>query len=112
MRKIIALLLAILIFVSCGITVFAANFDDGTLTIAEKDGKKFFGTEVSESCVKYIAANGSKEIFYDINGDKDMDISDVVAIARKKVDVNLNGEYDSGDMEVLRLIIIGADKIN
>ena len=106
MKKIIALLLATLLLFSCSISSFAAGTDDGTVKIATKDGKKFFGTEITEGLTKYEAANGSGEVFYDINGDKEMDICDLVALSKNQVDLDQDGEYAPADGALLRGMLI------
>ena len=108
MKKIIALLLCPLLVCSVGLTAFAAGVDDGTIFIATKDGEKFFGTEITEGLVKYEAAKGSGEVFYDINGDKNMDICDLVALSNNEVDFDLSGGFDSADSAALRLMLIGG----
>ena len=110
MKQIIALILCLALMLSLGISAFAAGTDDGTVKIATKDGKKFFGTEITEGLTKYEAANGSGITFYDINGDKDMDICDLVALKNGSVDFDLSGAFDSADSAALRLILIGINK--
>lgn len=110
MKQIIALILCLVLMLSLGISAFAAGTDDGTVKIATKDGKKFFGTEITEGLTKYEAANGSGITFYDINGDKDMDICDLVALKNGSVDFDLSGAFDSADSAALRLILIGINK--
>ena len=108
MKKIIALVLCLLLACSVGLTAFAAGVDDGTVKIATKNGEKFFGTESTEGLIKYEAANGSGEVFYDLNGDKEMDICDLVALKNGSVDFDLSGTFDSADSAALRLILIGG----
>ena len=110
MKQIIALILCLVLMLSLGISAFAAGTDDGAVKIATKDGKKFFGTEITEGLTKYEAANGSGITFYDINGDKDMDICDLVALKNGSVDFDLSGAFDSADSAALRLILIGVNK--
>ncbi len=109
MKKLTALFLAALLICSCGISAFAAGTDDGTVSVADREGEKFFGTEIADGLMKYEAANGSSEIFYDINGDKDMNICDLVALTGGSVDFNLSGAYDAADAAALRLMLIGAN---
>lgn len=106
MKKVIALLLILLLSLCFAVSAFAAGIDDGTILIAAKDGEKFFGTEITENLVKYEAAKGSGEVFYDINGDKDMDICDLVALENGSVDFNLSGAFDAADAEAFRIILI------
>ena len=108
MKKITALLVCLLLVCSVGLTAFAAGTDDGTILIADKNGEKFFGTEISDNLVKYEAANGSGEVFYDLNGDKNMDICDLVALSKNEVDFDLSGGFDSADSAALRLMLIGG----
>ena len=110
MKQIIALILCLALMLSLGISAFAAGTDDGVVKIATKDGKKFFGTEITEGLTKYEAANGSGITFYDINGDKYMDICDLVALKNGSVDFDLSGAFDSADSAALRLILIGINK--
>ncbi len=104
-KAIIALLCGGLILSTC-ITASAAGSDDGKLLVAERNEKKFFGTEIGESGVKYLAANGSGEIFFDLTGDRDMDICDLVALAKEETDLDQSGEYGSSDAAMLRSLII------
>ena len=108
MKQIIALILCLALMLSLGISAFAAGTDDGAVKIATKDGKKFFGTEITEGLTKYEAANGSGEVFYDINGDKEMDICDLVALCKNEVDFDLSGAYTAADSAALRLMLIGG----
>ena len=108
MKKILAIICAFALLLSFSVTAFAAGSDDGKIQIATKDGEKFFGTEVSESFVKYVAANGSGITFYDLNGDKDMDICDLVALKNNSVDFDLSESYDGADSAALRLLLIGS----
>lgn len=111
MKNIIALLSALLIVCGCGLTAFAAGVDDGTLSVATKDGQKYFGTSISEYLVKYTAADGSGDEFYDLTGDKSMNICDLVALVNDETDLDQNGTYDAADSAALRLLIL-ADKEN
>ena len=109
MKKIIALLVCLLLVCSVGLTAFAAGTDDGTIFVATKDGEKFFGTEITDNLVKYEAAKGSGEVFYDINGDKDMDICDLVSLHLNEVDFDLDGAYDSDDAKAFRIILMDSE---
>ena len=108
MKKLMALVLVAILCVSCSFSALAAGTDDGTIFVATKDGEKFFGTEITEGLVKYEAAKGSGEVFYDINGDKNMDICDLVALSNNEVDFDLSGGFDSADSAALRLMLIGG----
>ncbi len=109
MKKIIALVLSLLLVCSVGVTAFAAGTDDGTIQIATKNGKKFFGTELAENFVKYVAANGDGSVFYDLSGDKDMNICDLVALDAGSVDFDQSGTFNSADSAALRLLLIGKN---
>lgn len=109
MKKIIVFVLCLLLVCSVGITAFAAGTDDGTIQIATKNGEKFFGTELAENFVKYVAANGEDSVWYDLSGDKDMDICDLVAMSNGSVDIDQSGVFDSADGVILRALIIGKN---
>lgn len=109
MKKILALVCAVALLLCFGVTAMAAGTDDGTIFVATKDGEKFFGTELAESFVKYVAANGSGITFYDINGDKNMNVCDLVALHKNEVDFDLSGSLDSNDNAALRLLLIGEN---
>ena len=106
MRKLIALLCTVLLLVSFGTSAMAAGVDDGTLKVATKDGEKFFGVTITENFVKYVAANGDGTVFYDLNGDKEMNVCDLVALGKGQVDLDQNGSYNSDDAKALRLMLI------
>ena len=109
MKKIIALLCAVLLVLSVVITAAAAGVDDGKVSVATKDGQQFLGTTVTEGCVKFVAADGSGAEFYDLTEDKDMDICDLVALEINEIDFDLNDTFNSDDAKALRLILIGAN---
>ena len=109
MKKTIVLLLTLVLSLCFSVSAFAAGTDDGSISVADKKGQKFFGTEIAEGLIKYQAANGSGESFYDINGDKDMNICDLVALTDGSVDFDLSGAFDAADSATLRLILIGAN---
>ena len=109
MKKLLSLFLAVLLVCCCGLTAFAAGTDDGTLLVADKNGEKFFGTKIDKELTKYVAANGSDQLFYDANGDKDMDVCDLVAISDGQLDLDENGSYTAADTATLRLILIGGN---
>ncbi len=109
MKKIIAFTLCLFIIGTCGITAFAAGTDDGSISVIDKNGQKYFGTEYVNGCTEYVAANGSGDVFYDLNGDKDMDICDLVALTNGSVDFDANDVYDSADSAALRLLLIGKN---
>lgn len=109
MKKLFAVLLALLILSVTAVSALAAGTDDGSISVVDKGGQKFFGNEIASGLIKYEAANGSGEIFYDINGDKDMNVCDLVALTKNSVDFDLSGTFDSADSAALRLILIGAN---
>ena len=63
MKKAIAITLCFVVMLSFGVTAPAAGTDDGRIMIATLNGQKFFGTEIGENAVKYIAAKGEDELF-------------------------------------------------
>ncbi len=109
MKKLIAIVLSLLLVCSVGVTAFAKGADDGTIQIASKNGEKFFGTELAENFVKYVAANGDGSVWYDLSGDKDMDICDLVAMSNGSVDLDQSGTFDSADGAALRALLIGKN---
>lgn len=108
MKKVIALLLILLLSLCFSVSAFAAGTDDGSISVADVGGKKFFGTQFAEGIIKYEAANGSGENFFDLSGDKTMDICDLVALHNNEVDFDLSGAYTASDSASLRLMLIGA----
>ncbi len=106
MRKLAVLMLTVVLLVCCSLSVMAAGIDDGTLSVATKDGEKYFGTEVTAGCTKYVAANGNGSYYYDMSGDKDMNICDLVALANNSVDFDLSGDYTADDAKAFRLILM------
>ncbi len=109
MKKMLALICVALLLLCFSVTAMAAGTDDGTIHIATKNGKKFFGTEIADGFVKYDAANGSGEVFYDLTGDKEMDICDLVAMSNGSVDLDQSGIFDSADGVALRALLIGKN---
>ncbi len=108
MKKLMVLLLALLILCTATLSVSAAGTDDGTLTVAEKNGAKYFGTEIASGFTKYLAANGDGSYFYDLTGDKDMNICDLVALYVGQVDLDQNDTYNADDCATLRLMLLGG----
>lgn len=109
MKKVIALFLTLALSLCFTVSALAAGVDDGSISVADREGKKFFGTEITEGLIKYEAANGSGESFCDINGDKDMNVCDLVALTCGSVDFDLSGTFDAADSATLRLILMGAN---
>lgn len=105
-KKAIAITLCFVVMLSFGVTASAAGTDDGRIKIATLNGQKFFGTELGENAVKYLAANGGDELFYDLTDDRDMDICDLVALSKNQVDLDKNGEYAPADGALLRGMLI------
>lgn len=106
MKKLAALMLTVLLLACCSLSVMVAGIDDGALSVAEKDGVKYFGTEVTAGCTKYVAANGDGSYYYDMSGDKDMNICDLVAIYNNEVDFDLSGTYTADDAKHFRLLLL------
>ena len=109
MKKIVALILAVMLLSLCTLSAFAAGTDDGSLTVATKDGAKYFGTPYTKGCTKYLAANGDGSYYYDMSGDKDMDICDLVSLHLDEVDFDLDGAYDSDDAKAFRIILMDSE---
>ncbi len=102
-------MLAVLLLACCSLPTMAAGVDDGVLSVAEKDGEKYFGTEIAEGCTKYVAANGNGSYYYDMSGDKDMNICDLVALHNNEVDFDLSGTYTADDAKAFRIILLNGE---
>ena len=109
MKKILALACAVVLLICFDVSAMAAGTDDGTLKVATKDGERFFGVDITENFVKYVAANGEDKSFYDLNDDKDMNVCDLVALNNNQVDFDQNGTYNSEDAKALRLLLLGQN---
>ena len=109
MKKIVALLLVLAIALLFTVSAFAVGEDDGSLTVAQKDGKKYLGVYVKEGFSKYTSAEGSNLIFYDINQDKNMDICDLVMLDKNEIDLDCNARFNSADGSMLRTLIIKGE---
>ena len=107
MKKATAIILALMLVFAVGLTVSAAGADDGSIKVATVSGKKFFGTEIGENAVKYVAANGGDELFYDLTDDRSMNVCDLVALSKNETDLDENGEYSPADGALLRSMLIG-----
>lgn len=107
MKKATAIILALMLVFTVGLTVSAAGADDGSVKVATVSGKKFFGTEIGENAVKYVAANGGDELFYDLTDDRSMNVCDLVALSKNETDLDANGEYSPADGALLRSMLIG-----
>ena len=108
MKKLLSVLLALCLMFVFTLPTFAAGVDDGTIEVVQKGETKFFGTEITSGCVKYVAASGADNYFYDLSGDKDMDICDLVALNNNSTDLDLSGSFDNNDAKTMRLLLIGA----
>ena len=106
MKKIATLLCAILLVFVFSVPAFAAGVDDGTVLVVTKEGQKYFGTEIAEDAVKYVAANGADGCFYDLNADEEMSICDLVATHKRTVDLNGDGKFDGADSLLIRKPIL------
>lgn len=106
MKKATAIILCLLLTLCFGVTAMAAGTDDGTVKVSERNGIKFFGTELGENVVKYLAANGSEKVFYDLTDDRDMNVCDLVALIKNQTDLDEDGAYTSADGALLRGMLI------
>lgn len=107
MKKTFSVLLALVLMFVFALPAFAAGTDDGTVFVAERKGAKFLGTEIVEGCTKYEAASGSGDCFYDMSGDKDMNICDLVALHKNSVDFDQNSIFDGDDAAAFRVVLLG-----
>lgn len=100
------------------VAVGAAGVDDGTLSVVEKNSKKYFGTAKSNFCTEFVSANGDAGSFYryenvDINGDTKTDITDLVALKlavnaqNGGIDLNFDSSVNADDLTVMRKVLIG-----
>lgn len=106
MKKAIALLIALCLMFVFALPAFAAGQDDGSLTVATKDGKRFFGVALAENFDKYVAADGSEAVFYDMNGDRTMNVCDLVALTKNNVDFDQNGSFGAEDSAAMRTAVL------
>lgn len=107
MKKTFILLLVLVLMLAFAIPAFAAGVDDGTLFVAERKGAKFLGAETAAGCVKYESASGSEGCFYDMSGDKDMNICDLVALHKNSIDFDLSTAFDGDDAAAFRMVLLG-----
>ncbi len=100
------------------VTALAAGTDDGKISVTTKDSVKYFGTEQSEWCVMYTAADGSGKEFcrysaVSLNGDEVTDITDLVylhnSLDTETYDINGDGKSDFSDTDILRMLILGKN---
>lgn len=109
MKQIIALALCLILVCMVGLTTFAAGTDDGVISVAEVNGKKFFGTEKDAMLTVYTAADGSGDTFYDLTKDKQMNICDLVKLSVVSADLNDDGNHTSEDSAIMRRLLIGLN---
>ena len=104
------------------VAVGAAGVDDGTLSVVEKNSKKYFGTEKSDFCTEYISADGDESSFYryeniDINGDAKTSVADLVALTlaikakNDGTDLNFDSSVNADDLAILRNVILGETDV-
>ena len=103
------------------ICVSAAGTDDGVISVITENSVKYFGTEKSDFCTEYVAANGNDGSFLryeniDINGDGKSDICDLVSLDNKLMqsdgtDLDFNSTVDSKDLAIMRKTLIGITDI-
>ena len=106
------------------ITALAAGKDDGAVNVEAVNGQQYFKTEKAVYCTYYIAANGSGDNFYrygivDINGDKQMNICDLVHIKKElskstvdnSMDITFDGKLTASDLTVLKKVLLGITDI-
>ena len=109
MKKILAVIFVLALTFSSGLSAFAEAIDDGSLVVAERNGKRFFGSEISENLTKFLAADGSEDFFVDLTDDADVNVCDLVSFELKAVDVNEDGKIDKTDNEMIRKLIIESN---
>lgn len=109
MKKTLAVLLLLALMFIFALPVFAAGVDDGVVSVAEINGAKYFGKVTDKGFIKYLAADGSDSFFYDLNGDKDMNVCDLVALINNKTDINGDAVCDGADSLLIRLPIVNGE---
>ncbi len=107
MKQIIALVLCLILVYMVGLTTFAAGTDDGVISIAEVNEKKYFGVASDADLTVYTAADGSGDTFYDLTKDKQMNICDLVKLSVVSADLSGDGVYGSDDGAIMRRLLIG-----
>ena len=110
-----------LLIATAAISVSAAGTDDGVISVITENSVKYFGTEKSDFCTEYLAANGKDGSFLryeniDINGDGKSDICDLVSLDNKLMqsdgtDLDFNSTVDSKDLAIMRKTLIGITDI-
>ena len=108
MKKMLMLFVVIATMLVFTQPVFAADVDDGTLQVAERNGVKYFGVVTNMNFIKYEAADGSNKEFYDLNDDKEMDVCDLVALNKNEIDINSDSELEGTDAYLIRFLIING----
>ena len=109
MKKTIAVFLVLCFALTFTPTTLAAGVDDGNILVAEKNGAKYFGKLTNAEFVKYLAADGSGADFYDLNGDRDMNVCDLVALHKNETDINEDLRFDGADSFLIRAPIVNGD---
>ena len=109
MKKVLAVIFVLALVLNFGLSAFAEAIDDGSIVVAEINGKRFLGVETNEDITKFFAADGSEEFFVDLTDDADMNVCDLVVLELKPADINEDGVIDKTDNEMIRKLIIGAN---
>ena len=123
MKKVLVWALCALLAFS-SITALAAGKDDGAVNVEAINGQKYFKMEKAEYCTYYFASNGLGDNFYrygtvDVNGDKEMDVCDLVHIKKElckskvddSMDITFDGKFTASDLIVLRKVLLGITDI-
>ena len=110
MKKLTVLLLTLLTLCTATLSVSAAGTDDGTVTVTEINGAKYFGVGMISGAVKYVAASGDESYFYDLTDDREMDVCDLVAQANRQLDLDESGDFSFYDTEMLRIMLLIGNK--
>ena len=119
MKKVLIWALCVLLAFG-SVTALAAGKDDGAVNAETVNGQKYFKSAKTGYCTYYTAANGSGDNFYrygtvDVNGDKEMDICDLVYMKKElskgtvdnSIDITFDGKLTGFDLTVLKKILLG-----
>ncbi len=106
MKKVFLITMCAVLLLGSAVSVSAASVDDGIIMVAEMKDSKYFGAEISEGITKYVAANGSGVVFYDLTDDKKMNVCDLVRLEKTSADISENGQFGSEDGAYLRNLIL------